>query len=203
MKYGFVKSELDGTEKVISKVPENIDLPTEYSYFKQMSKVIDQGQNPTCVPCSVSTYINWNINMADGSIKDHDVEIKKFFKEAGGTENGMTFKDALHYLRHNGVKTDKGNYKIDQYAMIGSIPVLKYAIFMNGPCIGGLPVRDSYAYDFWNGESFEGGHAIAIIGYTEEGFIIRNSWGTSYGDSGYSILPYEDFENFYEIWTIL
>lgn len=203
MKFGYVKSQLDGTEQIMSTPPEGVDLPNEYSYYKVMSKVLDQGQKPICVPCSISTVINWKINMEDMKVKDHDVNVIKFFKEAGGTEDGMTFKDALHYLRHNGAETDKGNYKIDQYAMIGSIPVLKYALVMNGPCIAGLPVRDSYAYDFWNGEGFEGGHAIAIIGYTNEGFIIRNSWGTSYGESGYSILPYADFENFYEIWTIL
>lgn len=32
----------------------------------------------------------------------------------------------------------------------------------------------------------EGGHAVCIVGYTAEGrFIIRNSWGTSWGDNGF------------------
>lgn len=29
------------------------------------------------------------------------------------------------------------------------------------------------------------GHAIAIVGYTNDHFIIRNSWGTQFGDNGY------------------
>lgn len=201
MKFGYVQSQLDGTEQVMS-IPQGMDLPKEYSFYKQMSKVLNQGQRPICVPCSISTIINWKINMEDMKISDHDVDLEQIF-EHGGTDEGMTFKDALHFLRHDGVNTDKGNYKIDQYAMVGSIPVLKYALLMNGPCIAGLPVRNSLYSDFWNGDGFEGGHAIAIIGYTEEGFIIRNSWGTMYGESGYYILPYEDFNNFYEIWTIL
>ena len=50
----------------------------------------------------------------------------------------------------------------------------------------------------------EGGHAVAIIGYDKEGFIIRNSWGTMYGIDGYYHLKYEDFNNsFYEIWTMV
>jgi hypothetical protein len=37
------------------------------------------------------------------------------------------------------------------------------------------------------------GHAIAIVGYTKEGFIIQNSWGTSWGHNGFAVLPYEDW----------
>ena len=33
-----------------------------------------------------------------------------------------------------------------------------------------------------------GGHAAAIVGYTESGdFIFRNSWGTAWGDQGYAV----------------
>ena len=39
----------------------------------------------------------------------------------------------------------------------------------------------------------DGGHAIAIIGYTREGFIIQNSWGDKWGHKGFAILPYEDW----------
>lgn len=39
----------------------------------------------------------------------------------------------------------------------------------------------------------DGGHAIAIVGYTYEGFIIQNSWGESWGEGGFALLPYEDF----------
>jgi C1A family cysteine protease len=32
-----------------------------------------------------------------------------------------------------------------------------------------------------------GGHAIAVVGYTAAGrFIIRNSWGTAWGDKGFA-----------------
>jgi hypothetical protein len=30
-----------------------------------------------------------------------------------------------------------------------------------------------------------GGHAAALVGYTATGFIVRNSWGMSWGDNGY------------------
>ena len=39
----------------------------------------------------------------------------------------------------------------------------------------------------------DGGHAIAIVGYAEQGFIIQNSWGTTWGNGGFALLPYEDY----------
>ncbi|MEV5963212.1 C1 family peptidase [Kribbella sp. NPDC051952] len=30
------------------------------------------------------------------------------------------------------------------------------------------------------------GHAVALVGYTSTGFIVRNSWGTNWGDNGYA-----------------
>lgn len=201
MKYGFVQSNLDGTEQKL-QLDKNIKIPEEYSYMKNLPKVLDQGREPICVPCSISSYINQRINIRNGASQDNEVDVKTVFDEYG-TDQGMTFKDALHYLRHNGIKTNKGNFKISKYAMVGSIPVLKQAIVMNGPCIGGLPVKDSNRDDFWNGYGFEGGHAISIIGYDKDGFIIRNSWGENYGYDGYYHLRYEDFNKFYEIWTLL
>jgi hypothetical protein len=37
------------------------------------------------------------------------------------------------------------------------------------------------------------GHAVAIVGYTEKGFIIQNSWGEEWGSGGFALLPYEDY----------
>lgn len=39
----------------------------------------------------------------------------------------------------------------------------------------------------------DGGHAVAIVGYTRQGFIIQNSWGTGWGAGGFALLPYEDW----------
>jgi C1A family cysteine protease len=43
------------------------------------------------------------------------------------------------------------------------------------------------------GESVLGGHAVLAVGYdnAKRVFIIRNSWGTAWGDRGYFRMPYE------------
>jgi hypothetical protein len=35
------------------------------------------------------------------------------------------------------------------------------------------------------------GHAITIVGYNRDGFIIKNSWGKSWGDKGYATVSYD------------
>ena len=39
----------------------------------------------------------------------------------------------------------------------------------------------------------DSGHAVAIVGYTDQGFIIQNSWGPGWGAGGFALLPYEDY----------
>lgn len=38
-----------------------------------------------------------------------------------------------------------------------------------------------------------GGHAFALIGYNEIGFIVQNSWGEDWGAGGFAVLPYADW----------
>ena len=34
-----------------------------------------------------------------------------------------------------------------------------------------------------------GGHAVALVGYTENEFLVRNTWGSDWGDEGYAHMP--------------
>jgi C1A family cysteine protease len=42
------------------------------------------------------------------------------------------------------------------------------------------------------GEGVVGGHAVLAVGYDDksERFIVRNSWGVSWGKRGYFTMPY-------------
>ena len=47
-----------------------------------------------------------------------------------------------------------------------------------------------------------GGHAFLLAGYNEVGFLVQNSWGTTWGKDGYATLRYEDWlENAYDAWV--
>ena len=70
------------------------------------------------------------------------------------------------------------------------------------PFIFGFTVYDSFESDTvaksgvvplpQPGEKVLGGHAVMAVGYDEstQRFLIRNSWGTSWGQEGYCTMPY-------------
>lgn len=42
-------------------------------------------------------------------------------------------------------------------------------------------------------QDITGGHAFAIVGYNETGFIVQNSWGKQWGFNGFAMLQYQDW----------
>lgn len=47
-----------------------------------------------------------------------------------------------------------------------------------------------------------GGHAFALVGYNDAGFLVQNSWGPEWGKGGFATLPYEDWlESAYDAWV--
>lgn len=46
-------------------------------------------------------------------------------------------------------------------------------------------------------ESLLGGHAVLLVGYNNatQRFIVKNSWGTNWGDKGYFYMPYDVIKN--------
>ena len=202
--YGFTPSVIDGSERVFEG-DDKVELPERYSYRAYLPNVLDQGSDSICVPCAVSAFLNWRGNLKNGITKDNNISLYDIYESRTNYGEGMSYKDAFKYLKNNGVKSKLGKLKIKSYGKINSILALKYAIVMNGPCCGALPVY-SERNEFWKeltGDRFLGGHAISIVGYDEKGFFIRNSWGTSFGDDGYIHIANEDMNLMMEIWTII
>ncbi len=47
------------------------------------------------------------------------------------------------------------------------------------------------------------GHAFAIVGYTQDGFIVQNSWGPTWGHGGFAVLTYADWlKNAMDCWVV-
>lgn len=204
--YGCNLSKIDGSEEIVT-IDEKIKLPNTFSYRKYLPKVLNQYDDPICIPCSISSYIDWNLNIKTGSKKSNGTDLWDIYNSKKDDREGMNFKDALEYLENNGTLLKNGTlFRVENYAKILSIIPLKMSIITNGPCFGVLPIyNNENVTDFWNQKYGEklGYHAISIVGYTKEGFIIRNSWGRSYGKNGYSLFPLNEFNKFKEIWTII
>jgi C1A family cysteine protease len=84
--------------------------------------------------------------------------------------------------------------KIGFYVSLGRNPARwKEWLAARGPILTRLDVDDTWYAATGNGgklpeyksETAKGGHAIALVGYTPSDFIVRNSWGTDWGDDGF------------------
>lgn len=67
-------------------------------------------------------------------------------------------------------------------------------LVQHGPILVGLNVDHTWdnatatggKLDVFQPATVRGGHAVAVVGYTADGrFIVRNSWGTGWGDKGF------------------
>ena len=59
---GCIPSTMDGSEKIFG-TDEKVTIPDSYSYIDVLPKVLNQGSEQICVPCTVSSYLNWKVNL--------------------------------------------------------------------------------------------------------------------------------------------
>lgn len=88
----------------------------------------------------------------------------------------------------------KGYYCL-QYDEITNLDHFKMWLAHKGPILAMIDIDSNFWKPYedktamlheYDTASVEGGHAVAIVGYTIDHFIIRNSWGKEYGDNGYA-----------------
>jgi C1A family cysteine protease len=92
---------------------------------------------------------------------------------------------------------------VPSWNAVTSMLARKQAIAADGPVIGGLNVYEDF-YFYKSGVYsqttgvFRGRHAVCVVGYKDsaaEGggyWIIKNSWGTGWGEGGYMRIAYGD-----------
>ena len=111
---------------------------------------------------------------------------------------------AIKYYRHDppGIAKDVLLNRIKKYLAAGHPSIFGFTVYSS---LGQADNSGKIPYPC-KGEKIEGGHAIVAIGYDDKikiknsgscgkettgALLIRNSWGTGWGDRGYGWLPYE------------
>lgn len=192
--FGYSKSKLTGDENIYDQTLKS--LPEKYE-LSNLPEVIDQGSRPICVSAVICDMVKWRSNTFNFKVNIKSDTIYNNSKSA--TDKGLSPKislDDLTKLSH------KIGYKFNTYAIVRSELVAKTAIINNGPLMIALQVK-SLNDQFWNGSDNLGGHAVSLVGWNKNGFILKNSWGLDYGDRGYSIFPYQDFNKIIESWILI
>jgi C1A family cysteine protease len=98
-----------------------------------------------------------------------------------------------------------------------SLVQMKSCLAQGFPVVIGISVYESFESDEvaktgivpmpTSDEQLLGGHALLVVGYdtSKQWFIVRNSWGPSFGDQGYISIPFEylgDSNLASDFWTI-
>lgn len=86
--------------------------------------------------------------------------------------------------------------KVASYYNLGrSFRAWRIWLASHGPILAALGVDESWhqarrhrgRLDRYRPSTVEGGHAVCVVGYRRDGrFIVRNSWGTGFGDRGFA-----------------
>ncbi|MBF0630359.1 MAG: C1 family peptidase [Magnetococcales bacterium] len=102
-------------------------------------------------------------------------------------------------------------YRIDRQSVVDMQAAIQEtgAIYVSAKVHKGWKLsstREPFSHDSLPSISFpeeiNGGHAFALVGYNERGFIVQNSWGTRWGMGGFAILTYDDWvENGSDAWV--
>jgi C1A family cysteine protease len=119
-----------------------------------------------------------------------------FRKWGAVRESVLPFKGGALYAGEVGTfYAVAARLKIAAYFNLGTKPASwRTWIAGNGPILTRLDVDATWdnATDTkgklttYRKATARGGHAVAIVGYTPTTFIVRNSWGTGWGDNGYA-----------------
>lgn len=92
--------------------------------------------------------------------------------------------------------------KPSDYGYLSSESSIKSAIYNYGPVISSFAVWSDFYYDYTGGVyhyeygRLEGYHCIAVVGYNDNSnyWICKNSWGGSWGESGYFRIGYGEVQ---------
>lgn len=109
------------------------------------------------------------------------------------------------------------NHKISSYLRLSTMGEMKQCLADGFPFAFGFTVYESFESDDVArtgimplpapGEQTLGGHAVLAVGYNDATsmLIVRNSWGTAWGDKGYFLMPYAYIEKKHlaaDFWTL-
>ena len=97
------------------------------------------------------------------------------------------------------------NWQDDTYRIIGwhsartAVDDIKNALYAYGPVIATMYVYNDFfsyrsgVYSYTTG-SYVGAHAVLAVGYddTLQAFIVKNSWGSGWGEAGYFMIAYSE-----------
>lgn len=155
-------------------------IGSPWNFFKKFGVVSggDYGANDTCYPYTMpfcSHHIEGSPYPDCGSVKQVAPECSKT------CGNGADYSEDKHY--------GQSSYSL------GSVDEIKADIYAHGPVTAAFMVYEDFVnyksgvYRHTTGSRL-GGHAVKIIGWGEDHWLVTNSWNETWGDQGLFRIAY-------------
>ncbi|MCA9920825.1 MAG: C1 family peptidase [Anaerolineales bacterium] len=106
----------------------------------------------------------------------------------------LPMNGALTMMRRGAFYTEAARLRIASYHNLGhDLDVWRRWLAVHGPILTRLDVDQTWdrarltngRLETYLENTTRGGHAICLVGYTPDHFIVRNSWGEKWGDEGF------------------
>lgn len=206
----------------------SITIPRVVDYRELLQPVRNQGRHGSCFAMSSCCMKEFQ-ERKDYNFQNY-FSPKFFYAQRKNTvTEGMYGRDVMRILQTIGVCYEKTcpykdveekqdwtpfyeeakRHVISHYARVSTVEDLCQAIHKNGVCLFTVPVYNKSTNSIWkkltSDAKLQGGHAMAVVGYDKENkyFIIRNSWGVGWGDSGYCMFPFADWGMQWDVWATI
>lgn len=183
---------------------EFLELQQQRQHLAQHPELFD----PTKFEPFSRLFIYYNERVIEGTVnQDAGAQIRDGIKTLNQTgacrEAVWAYSDANEFLKPPPqAYAEALNHKISLYLRINGLAEMKHCLAQGFPFVFGFTVYESFEGPKTaktgivsmpkRNEQVMGGHAVMAVGYDDakKWVIVRNSWGTDWGDKGYFYLPY-------------
>lgn len=166
---------------VTNRLLQKTDMPSPRFIWMANKETDDITRYPTTFlePAGTSTKLALGIAQKYGCVPEHMLPMK-------GT---------LSVLPANVFFSISAQFRITAYYNLGTdLDNWRRWIARVGPILTRLVVDDTWKratqangrLEKYSDATKYGGHAVCLVGYTKKHFIVRNSWGTAWGDQGFA-----------------
>lgn len=213
--------------RVSDRYPE--ELPGDLREWKHVYTILDQGSEGACTGFSLAAVINdlYRRRHVDQLVSPYMLyDMAKRYDEWDGEDyEGSSLRGALRGWHNAGAcgqslwkkkgkltikaARDARNTRLGAYYRLR--PDLNdFQVALNET---GILYVSANTHDGWDifgkdtikfdGADKAGGHAFAIVGYNQDGFIVQNSWSDEWGIDGTAVWTYKDWSaNLMDAWVV-